>query len=248
MRSYYPQLHSFAKNKDITVKNAVQQSAEDLYDLFHLPLSTIAMQQCNIMNESLAELNGRMDNDIWGFEWGDYYSTKKIYEDILDPPEAAAPFKWVWKSCCLSKHKFFFWLLLLDRLNTKDLMERKNFFVENSDCVLCQNGSHEDLIHLFFQCDFSQTFWWKLGFKWDTDNSVIDMLIDGKQRHNSIYFKEAIIVGCWSIWNHRNKFIFDSQIISQDRCFTMFKESFSLIMHRAKPSLKEGMQQWLDTL
>jgi hypothetical protein len=128
MRSCYPQLHSFAKNKDITVRNAVQQSTEDLYDLFHLPLSTIAMQQCNGMNESLAELNGRVDKDIWDFEWGDHYSTKKIYEAIMEPPDAAAPFKWIWKSCCLSKHKFFSWLLLLDRLNTKDLMAKKNFF------------------------------------------------------------------------------------------------------------------------
>jgi hypothetical protein len=84
--------------------------------------------------------------------------------------------------------------------------------------------------------------------EWDTDLPLIDMLIDGKQRHNRIYFKEAMIVGCWSIWNHRNKIIFDYENISQDRCFAMFKESFSLIMHRGKPSLKEGMQQWLDTL
>jgi hypothetical protein len=28
----------------------------------------------------------------------------------------------------------------------------------------------------------------------------------------------------------------------------MFKESLSIIMYREKPSLKEGMQQWLDTL
>jgi hypothetical protein len=27
-----------------------------------------------------------------------------------------------------------------------------------------------------------------------------------------------------------------------------FKETFFLVMHRAKPSLKEDMQQWLDTL
>jgi hypothetical protein len=84
--------------------------------------------------------------------------------------------------------------------------------------------------------------------EWDTDLSLIDMLIDGKQRNNSIYFKEAMIIGCWTIWIHRNKFIFDNTPISQDRCFAMFRESFALIMYRAKPSLKDGMQQWLDTL
>jgi hypothetical protein len=29
---------------------------------------------------------------------------------------------------------------------------------------------------------------------------------------------------------------------------SFFKESFTLDMHNAKPGLKEGMSQWLDTL
>jgi hypothetical protein len=248
MRTTFPQLHSFAKNKDISVSNAIQQNTEDLYQLFHLPLSAIAMQQCNTLNINLTDLAGNTEKDIWGFQWGDFFSAKKVYEAILNPPEAAVPFRWIWKSCCLPKHKFFFWLLLMDRLNTKDLMTRKHFYVESTDCVLCQNDLYEDMIHLFFQCDFSQTFWWRLGMEWDTDLSLIDMLIDGKQRNNSIYFKEAMIIGCWTIWIHRNKFIFDNAPICQDRCFAMFRESFALIMYRAKPSLKDGMQQWLDTL
>jgi hypothetical protein len=31
-------------------------------------------------------------------------------------------------------------------------------------------------------------------------------------------------------------------------CFRFFKEDLSLIIHRAKPSLKEGMQQCVDIL
>jgi hypothetical protein len=171
MRETYPKLHSFAKNKDITVTYAVQQSTENIYDLFHLPLSTIAMQQCNDLNNNLTDLADNTEKYIWGFEWGDFYSTKKMYEAIMNPPDAVVPFKWIWNSCFLSKHKFLFWLLLLDRLNTKDLMTRKSFYVETSECVLCQNDLYEDMIHIFFQCDFSQTFWWKLGMEWDTGSS-----------------------------------------------------------------------------
>uniref|UniRef100_A0A0A8ZD98 Reverse transcriptase zinc-binding domain-containing protein n=1 Tax=Arundo donax TaxID=35708 RepID=A0A0A8ZD98_ARUDO len=32
----------------------------------------------------------------------------------------------MWKSCAQGKHKFFFWLLLKDRLNTRNLLKRKN--------------------------------------------------------------------------------------------------------------------------
>jgi hypothetical protein len=31
-------------------------------------------------------------------------------------------------------------------------------------------------------------------------------------------------------------------------CMARFKATFALTMHRAKPSLREGMQSWLDTL
>jgi hypothetical protein len=59
---------------------------------------------------------------------------------------------------------------------------------------------------------------------------------------------EAAMVGYWIIWNHRNKTIFESQHIDLDLCLSIFKESFELVMHRAKPTLKEGMSQWVDTL
>ena len=146
------------------------------------------------------------------------------------------------------KAKFFFWLLLLERLNTKDLMTRKHFYVEDVNCVLCTDDFNEDLIHLFFGCEFSKSFWESINYSWDIELELIEMLMEGKQRQNNICFREALLVGCWSIWNHRNKIIFDNEIFSLDRCLAMFKDSFSLIMCRAKPSLKEGMQQWLDTL
>ena len=48
-------------------------------------------------------------------------------------PNEIAPvlMRWIWKSCVLPKHKFFFWLLLQDRLNTRDPLARKNFTVSS---------------------------------------------------------------------------------------------------------------------
>jgi hypothetical protein len=51
-----------------------------------------------------------------------------------------------------------------------------------------------------------------------------------------------------ALWNHRNTFIFDGQDIYHLECLRFFKEGFKLIMHRAKPSLKEDTQQFLDNL
>jgi hypothetical protein len=49
----------------------------------------------------------------------------------------------------------FFWLLLLDGLNTRNLLCRKNFYLQSYDCVLCSNNAEETLEHLFFDCTFS---------------------------------------------------------------------------------------------
>jgi hypothetical protein len=73
------------------------------------------------------------------------------------------------------------------------------------------------------------------------------MLMDSR-RYNLKCFKEILITGCWAIWNPRNHHIFDGEDVAILECFRLFKEDLSLIMHRAKPSLKEGKQQWIDTL
>ena len=125
---------------------------------------------------------------------------------------------------------------------------RKNFHVDDKSCVLCHDETSKSRTQLFFGCEFSQIFWWKLNQEWNMDLDIIDMLIDGRNRFNQKCFKEYLIIGCWSLWNHRNKIIFDGGHLSLDSCFSFFKETFSLIRHRAKPSLNDGMQQWLDTL
>jgi hypothetical protein len=161
---------------------------------------------------------------------------------------APLPFKWIWSSAALPKQKFFFWLLVQDRLNTKDMMERKSFYVQCNRCVLCDDRSIETMAHLFFHCDFSRNFWWKIGMEWNEDMDHINMMIDGEKRSNNIFFKEALIAGCWSIWIHRNNIIFDSHSRDILACFAHFKDSFGSIRHRIKPSLKEGMLDWLDLL
>ena len=109
-------------------------------------------------------------------------------------PKAPKPFKWIWKSCCLSRKKFFYWPLLLNRLNTYDLMLRNNFFAENSSCVLCDIEPIEDRKHLFFSFDFIQNFSWKQGFEWNTKLSFLDMLAEAKQRINSHVSRKHLLL------------------------------------------------------
>jgi hypothetical protein len=47
------------------------------------------------------------------------FSSKKVYSLLVQNVEASPLVSWLWASSNLSKHKFFFWLLLRDRLSTR---------------------------------------------------------------------------------------------------------------------------------
>lgn len=44
-------------------------------------------------------------------------------------------FKWIWKSARRLRHKILFWLLLHDRVNTRNLLKRKKFHLDCYDRV-----------------------------------------------------------------------------------------------------------------
>jgi hypothetical protein len=197
LKDRFPHLFSFAKDKLVTVKDAKNIAMGNIFDLFNIPLSNIASQQCNELGHSMMTIgNNETANDIWTLgQNGKAYSTKKVYNALSIHPVAPLPFKWIWSSAALPKQKFFFWLLVQDRLNTKDMMERKSFYVQCNRCVLCDDRSIETMAHLFFHCDFSRNFWWKIGMEWNEDMDHINMMIDGERRSNNIFFKEAFISG-----------------------------------------------------
>jgi hypothetical protein len=77
----------------------------------------------------------------------------------------------------MRKHKFFFWLLLRDQLNTRELLKRKIMDMEDYNCVLCRQRVEESLMHLYFECPFSKWCWRFVKVYWNTSMSPNDMLI-----------------------------------------------------------------------
>ena len=68
-------------------------------------------------------------------------------------------FKWLWKSSCQNKHKVFFWLLLKDRLSTRNLLRRKTMVLDSYECELCNSRQEETLEHLFLRCPYAIACW-----------------------------------------------------------------------------------------
>lgn len=96
----------------------------------------------------------------------------------------------------LIKAEIFFWLMIQDRINTRDMMSRKNFYVQERNCVLCDELVDEIVEHLFLGCEFSQQFWWMLGLEWDSELAIVDILMANQHLHHISCFREVLTLGC----------------------------------------------------
>jgi hypothetical protein len=186
---------------------------DSIYNLFHLPLSTVAHQELHDLQNELNEITVIDQHDSWILQGSNAtFSTKRIYRELIGTHDVPAAILDIWKTCNLPRQYFFAWLLMNMRLNTKDLMTRKSFFVEFKDSVLCDTCPEETIMHLFFECSFSMSFWWALGIEWNTDMQFHNMIKDAKSRYSLDFIMEIIITGYWSLWDQRNSFIFTKLI------------------------------------
>jgi len=120
----YPRLLSFSKDSRISVKDVM--NAEDFEDLFYLPLSQAAFVEFEDLQEHLIGLLGpQSGDDIWSYIWGNgTYTSQRLYKLVFANTNAHPAFGWIWKAKCTPRIKFFAWLVLVDRLNTKDMLRR----------------------------------------------------------------------------------------------------------------------------
>ena len=63
----YPELHSYAINTSITVKDAGHSL--EIHDLFHLPLSEEVFPQFQEFSDLIESTQFLEENDIWTYIW-----------------------------------------------------------------------------------------------------------------------------------------------------------------------------------
>lgn len=98
--------------------------------------------------------------DAWVCSWDGPYSSRKYYKNYFRGVVADEAFGWIWKCKCTMEIKVFAWLLLADRVNTKNMLKRRQYNITDGvECVLCTQQAEETVEHLFFECPFSGDCW-----------------------------------------------------------------------------------------
>ncbi|KAF8740150.1 hypothetical protein HU200_013810 [Digitaria exilis] len=78
--------------------------------------------------------------------------------------------------------------------------------------------------------------------------SIAEMVLQARQLFGLPSFREIALIASWCIWTHGNSIIFDGASISIERWKCSFKDEIGLVLHRAKPSLKQELDPWICNL
>jgi hypothetical protein len=164
----------------------------------------------------------------------------QVLPSPLQECQPPRPFVWIWDYKCANKIKVFTWLLLMDRLNVRNILRRKKHKLQdnNYNCVLCSFQCEETIFHLFFSCPFSARCWQHLGIHWRFDLQFHAMMEESRQSFNIDFFMEVFIMRAWQIWKERNNFIFNRANPSFRSWKIGFLDEAALQSNRMKDNLK----------
>lgn len=176
------------------------------------------------------------------------FTVSKAYRSIIGSRMVHPVFLWIWKSKGQMKHKVFFWLLLKDRVNTRDMLRRRNMHLDTYTCELCILQRIETTTHLVLKCNFAKACWQLIGVSVITTRPMKQIFTQIQQQLQVPFFMEIIITMSWSIWAIRNDWIFNNVHPSIQACKRKFIREFSLVIIRAKPLMAPPMASWLDSL
>jgi hypothetical protein len=92
----------------------------------------------------------------------------------------------------LPTHKFFFWLLIKDRPSTRNILRKKNMYLEYYNCVIC---------NVFFTVQFH-----KAGLEHPKPGTPLhrnfpEMVEHFRSKATIPILHDSWILMCWTMWN-----------------------------------------------
>ena len=247
----YQRAFSFAKNEDISVKDFLGSTS--LHETFHLPLSVQAMQEIRDLQQEVRHVGNATDptpHDNWTYCWGSVdFKAIKYYKFYFREVHAHQSYKWLWAARSTLKIKVFGWLLLSDRLNTRNMLKRRHYNIgDDYNCLLCDQQIEETVEHMIFQCPFSQRCWSILGITWQQTGSRLRWISMAAHDWSSPMFMDVFLQAAWSIWKERNNKHFRSIPPTILSWLQRFKHDFALLQHRTREDVRDFILSFVISL
>ena len=161
--------------------------------------------------ESIAQgvsLTSETDSLIWSYTSSGVYSSSSLYAIINFRGVKRIFTPAVWKIVVPPRIHIFLWLLLNNKIMTRDNLKKRNLN-KPEDCVFC--SGKETVGHLFFDCLVAKLIWKDisdfLGFDIGANLNSIAHYWIADSRHAALNMICSAVL--WSIWTLRNDFVFN---------------------------------------
>jgi hypothetical protein len=135
--------------------------------------------------------------DSWHLIWGQRrFLSSHFYRYQFRELRPSRAILDIWKTKCIPRIKFFAWVLLNDRLNTRNILRRRRKVLdEGYNCVMCHNSEEETAAHLFFCCPTAVNRWFALGVVWGENLSVHQRILQARTVFGLPFFMEIFLIG-----------------------------------------------------
>lgn len=134
--------------------------------------------------------------------------------------------------------KIFSYLVLKDKILTRDGLSRRGMRIGDLSCVLCTYCERETTIHLLFFCQYASQIWHKvsstLGIKIMIRGITVEQIwtsswraVNSSRSMSRNAWTASFMCTVWHIWKQRNRVIFGdtalrTEVVAQ-RCVQDFK-------------------------
>jgi hypothetical protein len=159
-------------------------------------------------------LSDQDDRIIWGLD-KKVFSVNSLYKKkVMD--QVSVPYKFLWKSKLPHKIKIFIWLVVRNKILTKDILNKRNW-KGSQEC--CFYGGDESIDHLFFHCPIARYTWRVIQVALNLVEipRSISILCDKWLSKPKDKIANLILFGCgvlfWAIWRTRNDWCFGDKIM-----------------------------------
>ena len=180
-----------------------------------------------MVHDSFLDLE-KVDKWVWKADMCLKFLVKSTYDILKGEFEGDHPqlFNSFWRIKALPLAHFVAWMVLENKISTKDNLVRREVVVERILCCFCRKKK-ENLFHLFFGCKFAWLVW-NLCYAWLWLKSVDHLNPHSHFSHinlcNAPISINLVLGNVWiamvsEIWCHRNKIIFNGGVVDRSNIF-----------------------------
>ena len=247
IKDKFPRLYILDRSKDCLVRDKWVGDTENGYWSLRLNLQSMSEEEATewvglqLILQSV-KLNARSDGWSWVGIGDESFSVQAVKKSMQDHRSYGEWFRYKWINWVPLKCNILAWRAEMNRLPTALALARRNVFVNDQVCSLC-NFDFETSEHLFTGCGFSNGVWSSIA-SWCGINNIFafeirDLLewhkfFQGDKR-GKLLIQGIIIVSFWEIWGARNKKIFNNKVPKVQEVVRNIKSSsFFWVKHRSR--------------